>query len=329
MLIEHNGKQINTSHFDGGLNTEIINEIRKNFYKEDKSLAIENLEKVLIKHQSKTTNLYRYYFERIANDTVVGTAKWSINEALECDALVQVMYNKTQINDKVFTSNDNIANFKKAIDLSGKGYFKKPTQFPIKVMRSLLDEFTQEGDIYYDPCCGWGMRMLCAAEKGLHYVGNDVNYDLLVKLKEMKEDIQNIIPFKANLIYKGSQVFQPSLVNRVDFVFTSPPYFDLEIYNGSEGLKSTTYNNWLNEFIRPMLENCYQYIKSDKYVAINIKNGKKNMLYDDTLRIAEEIGFGFVGEKDLKQGNRTTTNPERLIGDSSEKIMILQKVEDF
>ena len=328
MLIEHNGKQINSSHFDGSLNIEAINEIRKNFYKEDKSLAIENLEKVLIKHQSRTTDLYRYYFDRVANDTVVSTAKWSINEALECDALVQVMYNKTQINDKVFASNDNVTNFKKAIDLSGKGYFKKVTQFPIKVMRELLNDFTQEGDLYYDPCCGWGMRMLCAAEKGLHYVGNDVNYDLLVKLKEMKEDIQNILPFKANLIYEGSQVFQPSLVNRVDFIFTSPPYFDLEVYNGSEDLKNTTYENWLNEFIRPMLKNCYQYIKYNKYVAINIKNGKKNMLYDDTLIIAEEVGFKFIGERDLKQSNRTTSNPERVIGDSSEKIMILQKVEE-
>ena len=328
MIVEHNGKQINSSHFDGNIDIDIVNEIRNGYYKEDKNKALENLKKILFQHQSKTTDIYNYYFDRVANDTVVNECKWSINEALESDTLIQIMYNKTLTNDKVFNSKSKINNFKTAIRLSGKGYFKKVTQFPIKVMRSILDDFTQEGDIYYDPCCGWGMRMLCAAEKGLHYVGNDVNYDLLIKLKEMKEDIQNIIPFKANLIYEGSQVFQPSLVNRIDFIFTSPPYFDLEVYNGSEDLKNTTYENWLNEFIKPMLENCYQYIKNNKYAAINIKNGKKNMLYDDTLRIAEEIGFKFIGERDLKQNNRTTSNPERVIGDSSEKIMILQKVEE-
>lgn len=328
MLIEYNGKQINTSHFDGSIDMDIVNQIRNGYYKEDKEKAVENLKKIFFQHQSKTTDIYNYYFDRVANDTIINGCKWSINEALESDILIQTMYNKTLINDKVFNSESKINNFKTAIRLSGAGYFKRVTQFPIKTMRGLLNEFTQEGDMYYDPCCGWGMRMLCAAEKGLHYVGNDINYDLLVKLKEMKEDIQDIIPFKANLIYEGSQVFQPSLVNRVDFVFTSPPYFDLEVYSGSEELENTSYDNWLNEFIKPMLENCYQYIKNNKYVAINIKNGKKNMLYDDTLRIAEEIGFKFVGEKDLKQNNRTTVNPERVIGDSSEKIMILQKAEE-
>lgn len=326
MLIEHLGRSIDTQHYKGYVDENVVNEIRTNFYNENKEKAIVQLKKVL-NGNSLTNDIYSYYFERIANDTKLSHVRWSINEFLQSDELIQVFYQKTLNNKKVFTSNDLVKNIKTAIRLGPAGMTAKPTQFPIKVMRELLNEFTEEGDLYYDPCCGWGMRMLCAAEKRLHYVGNDVNYDLLVKLKEMKEDIQNIIPFKANLIYEGSHVFQSSLVNRADFVFTSPPYFDLEVYNGSEDLENITYDNWLCEFIKPMLENCYQYIKSNKYVAINIKNGKKNMLYDDTLKIAEEVGFKFVGERDLKQNNRTTINPDRVIGDSSEKIMILQKVE--
>lgn len=324
--VEHNGKKIRTSHFDGNIDMDIVNEIRNGYYKEDKDKAIENIRKILIKHQTRTSDLYNYYFARVANDTVVANCKWSINEALESDELIQTMYNKTLINDKVYYSNNKLSNFKKAIDLSGAGYFKKATQFPIKIMRNLLDEFTKPGDLYYDPCCGWGMRMLVAAEKGVKYVGNDINQDLVKKLREFGQDINTIKEFNHAILPQGSEIFVPQLENQVDFVFTSPPYFDLEVYKGSENLKETSYELWLETFIRPMLENCFKYIKDDKYVAINIKNGKKNMLYDDTRAIGEQVGFKFVGERDLKQGNRTVVNQERTIGDSSEKIMVLQKV---
>src|SRR5699024_187025 len=256
----------------------------------------------------KTSDIYNYYFSKVANDTIVGTAKWSINEGLQSDELVQAMYNKTLINDKVYTSDDITRNFKKAIDLSGAGYFKKATQFPIKVMRELLDEFTKQGDVYYDPCCGWGIRMLTSAEKGLVYIGNEVNHDLVNKLNEFGKDINKVKDFKYEVIEQGAEVYLNTLENNVDFIFTSPPYFDLEVYDGSQGLKETSYQRWLEEFIRPMLENCYKYIKNNKYVAINIKNSKKYLLYDDTVEIGKEVGFKFVGERDLKQGNNRPSN---------------------
>lgn len=179
MEINHLGRKINTSHYNGNIDYDVVDTIRNNFYNEDKDKAIQNIDKVVNRHMVKTSDIYNYYFARVANDTIVGSAKWSINEGLQSDELVQAMYNKTLINDKVYTSDDITRNFKKAIDLSGAGYFKKATQFPIKVMRELLDEFTQQGDVYYDPCCGWGTRMITSAEKGLVYIGNDINHDLV------------------------------------------------------------------------------------------------------------------------------------------------------
>ena len=324
MIIKHLGKEVETTHFDGNIDYDIVNYIRNNYYKEDKDLAIKQLHKVLLEHKSKTNFIYNYYFQRLANDTIVDYSKWSINQALQSDELVQMMYNKTLKNDKIFTSKDAISNFNTAIRLGGKGYFKKATQFPIKVMRQLLGEFTEPNDIYYDPCCGWGMRMLVSAEKGLKYIGNDINLDLVDKLNEMGNDINEIKKFNYGILPQGSEIYIPQLENKVDFIFTSPPYFDLEVYNGSENLNNINYEMWLSTFIKPMLENCYKYIKQNKCVLINIKNGKKNMLYDDTLEIAEQVGFIFEGERDLKQNNRTHVTKKH--GDSSEKIMVLKKL---
>lgn len=324
MIINHKGKTMDSISFDGTIDKSIVSQIRNGYYNEDKELALKQLKQVLLEGKSKSNHIYSYYFERVANDTVVDVDKWSINEVLESDELIQLFYNRTKRNEKMYPDQSKIIpNFKTAIRLGGKGICRKPTQFPIKVMRSLLDEFTQGGDVYYDPCMGWGMRLMCAAEKGLRYIGNDVNKDLVIKLNELRKDINTIKPFSSNLILQGSEIHLPALDNKVDFIFTSPPYFDLEQYNGAN-LEDSNYNDWLEQFMKPMLLNCYRYIKKDKYVLINIKNTKKYNMYDDTLSIAKEIGFEFIGEKDLKQTNRTHMITKH--GDSSEKIMVLKKV---
>src|SRR5699024_1077886 len=211
MEINHLGRKINTSHYNGNIDYDVVDTIRNNFYNENKEKAMQNIDKVINKHMVKTSDIYNYYFSKVANDTIVGTAKWSINEGLQSDELVQAMYNKTLINDKVYTSDDITRNFKKAIDLSGAGYFKKATQFHIKVMRELLDEFTKQGDVYYDPCCGWGIRMLTSAEKGLVYIGNEVNHDLVNKLNEFGKDINKVKDFKYEVIEQGAEVYLNTL----------------------------------------------------------------------------------------------------------------------
>lgn len=154
MLIKHKGKEINTKHYTGYIDYDKINTIRNNYYTNNKDKALEQLRKILLEHKSKNNEIYNYYFEKVANDTKLGSDKWSINDALESDELIQMMLSKTEQNSKIFTNDNLIKNFKTAIRLGGKGYFRKPTQFPIKVMRQLLDEFTEPGDTYYDPCCG-------------------------------------------------------------------------------------------------------------------------------------------------------------------------------
>lgn len=325
MIINHLGKQLDSKHFDGVINKDIVKTIREGYYNEDKELALTQLRKML-NGGSLTNHVYNYYFDRVANDTLVGNVKWTINQALESDEIIQLLHNKTKANLKVYPDQDKVVdNVKTAIRLSGSGICKRPTQFPIKVMRALLQEFTKAGDTYYDPCMGWGMRLMCSAEHGVKYVGNDVNEDLFNKLTELSEDIKKIKDFEAELRLQGSEVFIPELENKVDFVFTSPPYFDLERYKGA-GLEDINYEQWLAGFIRPVLQNCLKYVKPGKNVLINIKNTSKYDMYDDTLKIALEEGYEYVGVRELKQPARA--NPTHTHIYSGESIMVLQKPVD-
>lgn len=325
MIINHLGKQLDSKHFDGTIDKGVVQTIREGYYNEDKGLALTQLGKML-NGGSLTNHIYNYYFERVANDTLVAPSKYTINQALDCDGIIQLFHNRTKASSTVYPDQSKVmGNFKTAIRLGGKGICGKPTQFPIKVMRDLLGEFAEAGDTYYDPCMGWGMRLMCAAEHGVKYVGNDVNQNLFDKLTELSTDIKGIKDFDCQLRLQGSEIFIPELENTVDFVFTSPPYFDLEQYQGA-GLDVINYQQWLATFIRPVLQNCLKYIKHGKHVLINIKNTVKYSMYDDVLAIALDEGYEYVGVRELKQANRTQSTHKHIY--SGESIMVLQKPVD-
>ena len=322
--INHLGKTLKSVSFDGIVNEDIVKEIQNGYYKGDRELAIEQLKKVLNKGMSKTNDIYAYYFERVANDTKMTPDKWTINEVLQSKEIIQMFYNRTLRNEKMYPDTTKVLpNFRTAIRLGGKGICRKPTQFPIKVMRELLDDYTKPGDLYYDPCCGWGMRMLVSAEKGVKYIGNDVNMDLVGKLNEFGQDINTIKDFKYAIIPQGSEIYLPHLENKVDFIFTSPPYFNLEQYGGEQLTKKLDYAEWLRNFIVPLLQNCKKYIKEDKYILINIKDITGYPIYTDTKKLGIALGLELVQERDLKQTNRTHMVTKH--GDSSEKIMVFKK----
>lgn len=86
-----------------------------------------------------------------------------------------------------------------------------------------------------------------------------------------------------------------------DVSFTSPPYFDFEVYSQDKGQSISmfpTYNEWLEGFVKPTIQNTYEYLKVGGYAMINIKNlthGKRYPLFDDWFKIFESIeGFEFV-----------------------------------
>lgn len=326
--ITHLGKTINTIHFDGNLEMDKINFVRDNFYKRDKQLAVNQILKVL-QGGVKTNHIYQYYFEDIANDTVLHHSKFSINQVLDSDELTQLLINRTKINDKVFTG-DLLSNFKTAIRIGGKGVTAKPTQFPLG---HLLDILTTNrlsvGGKYIDPCAGWGQRMLASAVLGVDYVGFDVNAKLIPRLNELGKDIQQFKPDWSFIIYPQSSAdFVPELLDTADFIFTSPPYFNLEYY-GDNSLESNNsrdngYDNWIESFIAPMLINCYNYLKYNHIAAINIKGYKDFDMVADIKAIAQDIGFVSLGDHKLKQNGRVKAISKDIVK-NEEKILRFTK----
>ena len=316
------GKELESHWLDSGVaDISELNEVRTNYYKTTKQQALKQLNKILTDGGVKQDKIFKYYFEKIANDTLVDFSKWTINEMLASDELLSLFINKSKSNDKVFTSSDLTNNVRTAIRLGGKGYARPVTQFPLKENKRFINI---TGKIIGDMASGWGTRMIAAASTGNNYVGFEVNPPLIEKLNELGHDIQSILPnFKFKIIAHGSEILYNELVGHVSQIITSPPYFDLESYtqNGDE-VYAGTYNAFRDKFLYPMTENALKYLKNGGELYINIKDSKKASSMTDLKQYAKSHNLNTkLGS--LKNISRTLSNGSHLNGD--EDVLIIKK----
>ena len=125
--------------------------------------------------------------------------------------------------------------------------------------------------IVLDPCCGFGARLL--AFKSLYpdgtYVGCEPNIETYHELLQLVKD--------ANWrdVYINNCKFEDFIDNRTfDFVFTSIPYYDLEVY--SNNTEYVSFDDWVNKFIKSFNrygdKNCYINCPSELANTLNWTN---------------------------------------------------------
>lgn len=94
----------------------------------------------------------------------------------------------------------------------------------------------------YDPCAGWGERMLTCAALGLPYVGVDVNEDLRTGYDAMRRDYGIC---DARIAFGDAATADVSDA-RSDAVITCPPYGGIEVYSerGAENYGEHQFAAW-------------------------------------------------------------------------------------
>lgn len=73
-----------------------------------------------------------------------------------------------------------------------------PTQKPVKLLKYLIEIFTDEGDVVIDPCCGSGSTLIAAERLNRKAYGFEIKKEFYLQAKEwleeekqVKEDIKN------------------------------------------------------------------------------------------------------------------------------------------
>ena len=82
-------------------------------------------------------------------------------------------------------------------------------------------------------------------------------------------------------------------------VFTSPPFFDLEVYEDSNNQsieKFNTVEKWKNNFLFPSIKKSFDSLKKNKHLALYITDYKNNYYIKDMKDyIKNELGYKYEG----------------------------------
>ena len=129
-----------------------------------------------------------------------------------------------------------------------------------------------------DPTAGWGGRMLAAHSLGIAYTGIDTNiemraaYDSMIEFLNRPEEINDLFTIE-NTSPELKMIWQDCLSVdfgeiEYDFVLTSPPYVNLEIYQHM--VPWSTDDEFYLDFFIPLYHKCRQHIKPGGHIAFNI-----------------------------------------------------------
>lgn len=158
------------------------------------------------------------------------------------------------------------------------------------------------GRVFVTGNCGFGGRMLGAlsSKKNFRYVGTDPCTETMYHLHQLGEYIEMVTgrDDSYELHCSGSEVFKGP-ENSIDFAFSSPPYFNLEVYSDEETQcynKFPELNQWLEGYVRETIKNIKHMLKPGRCYAVNIADfkvggGSEVAYVDEWIRISTEEGM--------------------------------------
>jgi hypothetical protein len=155
--------------------------------------------------------------------------------------------------------------------------YRYPMDFPSLFARDLIDEFTPAGGAVLDPCHGWGGRMLgfLLSKNARTYLGYDVDELTVSGVRSIFDDLRGFVLADKQARFELCP-FQSARLEQAsfDFALTSPPYYDVERYDGElQSYKMfQTFTAWVDGFYIPLLAKTAHALKSGSVFALQIGN---------------------------------------------------------
>ena len=143
-------------------------------------------------------------------------------------------------------------------------YFSSITIFRPLLAMSIYTKFKPTSIL--DFTMGWGGRLVGACALDIpKYIGIDNNKKLITPYKGLTKLLAERSNTDVDLYFTDAVKFDYSKID-YDFVLTSPPYYNIETY---EGQVVKTKEEWDNEFYEPLFKKTYDGMKKG-YYCLNI-----------------------------------------------------------
>lgn len=153
----------------------------------------------------------------------------------------------------------------------------------------------KKSGVLFDPCAGWGGRMLGTVSNGWKYIACEPNSDTYDNLQRLIHFLN--ISDRVEIYNVPAESFDYDRLNDIDVVLTSPPYFNLEVYTKDMNQsynKFDSYDKWMTFWLQPLIENCIDKLSEDGVSAWNVMNFKKNDIVKDVLDIHTKKDYNVV-----------------------------------
>lgn len=270
--------------------------------------------------------LLRQFFDENMMESKGGKCKLSPMEAMGDDKIMEIVLQELKKHPKMFNTGEEESDVRAFFRLSSKVNALAVSNFNPRVARDIyLRYFPDYQDSLkigsltrlniLDTSCGFGSRMCSVLLSGQNYHGTDPNKKLNVSLHKCHDYLVDtgIVSQEqvCDIRCQGSEEHIPEWDNKMDVMFTSPPYFNYEYYSDDNCASTQHYDNykgWLRYYIVPTVLNIRKYLKTGGYAMINTKDfswSKSMKLFTHIKAIFTNIGgFEHVEDFNITLGSR-------------------------
>lgn len=129
--------------------------------------------------------------------------------------------------------------------LAISGEIRAYSTFVNTAMLAVLDKY--EPRHMYDPCAGWGERLLTCAQRGVTYTGTDISASVV----QAHQGLIDRLGLAGVDVTLGDSATRDMRGGTHEMVLTCPPYGDTEIYtsHGAENLDDEAFLEWWKQVV--------------------------------------------------------------------------------
>ena len=158
--------------------------------------------------------------------------------------------------------------------------------------------YTKKEDCILDPFAGGSVRGIVAVERERKYTGVDLRQE---QIEANNENAEICTGEKPNYVCGNSIDIQKLVPGEYDFIFTCPPYGNLEIYSDEPGDISNMTDDEFEAAYREILANSVGMLRDNRFACIVVGNyrNKQGYLRDlvgITVKAMEDAGAHYYND---------------------------------
>ena len=188
------------------------------------------------------------------------------------------------------------------LETDGKDISNNPYQsiFDPALCEVLYNWFCVSGKEILDPFAGGSVRGIVANYLGFKYTGIDIRQEQIDSNREQGLEILDI-DNQPNWYIGDSNEVLNDFKKEFDFVFSCPPYADLEVYSDLKGdISNMPYINFMQAYEEIIAKSC-KLLKSGGYACFvvgEVRDKKGNYIgfVPDTINAFKKCGMNFYNE---------------------------------